>query len=216
MRRIQEDFKSQDDKIAELDVYLGAPIAKMSLGNGETCWTMLPQQYVKAAVSNVQEDLAKYGKRLPSKCVIPFSCNYDPWLEETPELEAEGVQRFQKLMGQLPWAVEIGCVDILLETLLLSRYPAMPQARHLEQAFHIFGYLKTHPKRKIGFDPSKSAIGRSFTGTSARQSLRTNRNPGARACRRIVSLMQSMPGTRRQDDHKLVSFVLQQGTGYVV
>jgi hypothetical protein len=33
MRRIQEDFKLKDDKIAEPDVYLGATIAKMSLDN---------------------------------------------------------------------------------------------------------------------------------------------------------------------------------------
>jgi hypothetical protein len=101
MRRIQEDFKLKDDKIAEPDVYLGATIAKMSLDNGKTCWTMSSEQYVKAAVTNVEEDLAKHGKRLPSKCVTPFNCNYAPWLEETPELKADGVQRFQELIGQL-------------------------------------------------------------------------------------------------------------------
>jgi hypothetical protein len=87
---------------------------------------MLPEQYVKAAVTNVEEDLAKHGKRLPSKCVTPFSCNYAPPLEETPELKANGVQHFQELIGQLWWAVEIGHVDILLETLILSSYLAMP------------------------------------------------------------------------------------------
>jgi hypothetical protein len=119
---------------------------------------MLPEQYVKVAVTNVEEDLAKHGKRLPSKCVAPLSCNYAPWLEETPELKAGRVQRFQELIGQLRWAVEIGRVDILLETLLLSSYLAMPQAGHLEQAFHIFVCLKTHPKRDIGFDPSHPGI----------------------------------------------------------
>jgi hypothetical protein len=90
--------------------------------------------------------------------LTPFPCNYAPWLEETPELKADGVQRFQELIGQLWWVVEIGCVHILLETSLLSSYLAMPRAGHLEQAFHIFGYLKTYPKRKIGFDPSHPEI----------------------------------------------------------
>jgi hypothetical protein len=101
MRRIQVDFKLKDDKIAEPDVYLGATISKMTLSDGKVCWTMPPEQYVKAAVNKVEEDLAKHGKRLPSKCVTPFSCNYAPWLEETPELKADGVQRFQELIGQL-------------------------------------------------------------------------------------------------------------------
>jgi hypothetical protein len=112
----------------------------------------------KAAVTNVEEDLAKHGKRLPSKHVTPLSCNYAPWLEETPKLKAHGVQGFQELIGPLWWAVEIGWVDILLETSLLLSYLAMPWAGHLEQAFHIFRYLKLHPKRKIGFDPSYPGI----------------------------------------------------------
>ena len=206
MRRIQEDFKSKDDKIAELDVYLGATIAKMSLDKGKTCWTMAPEQYVKAAVTNVEEDSANHGKRLPSKCVTPFSCNYAPWLEETPELKADGVQRFQELIGQLRWAVEIGCVDILLETSLLSSYLAMPRVGHLEQAFHIFGYLKTHPKRKIGFDPSHPEINENrfqrcdweeFYRTPRKRSQRTNQNLEASAYQRIVLSMPIMPGTRR-------------------
>jgi hypothetical protein len=90
MQRIQEDFKLKDNKIAEPDVYLGATIAKMSLDNSEMCWTMSPEQYVKVAVTTVEEDLAKHGKRLPSKCVTPFSCNYAP---SHPEINEN---RFQK------------------------------------------------------------------------------------------------------------------------
>ena len=52
----------------------------------------------------------------------------------------------------LRWAVEIGRVDILLETSLLSAHLALPRIGHLEQVIHIFGYLKAHPQRKIAFD----------------------------------------------------------------
>jgi hypothetical protein len=158
MKRIQEDFKLKDDKIEPPDVYLGATLAKMTLDSGETCWTMSPEQYVKAAVTNVEEDLANQNRRLPPKCVTPFSSGYAPWMEVSPELKADGVQRFQELIGQLRWAVEIGRVDILLETSLLSSYLAMPRVGHLEQAFHIFGYLKTHPKRKLAFNPAHPDI----------------------------------------------------------
>ena len=158
MKRIQDDFKLKDDKIEEPGVYLEASLAKMTLDNGRTCWTMSPEQYVKAAVIHVEEDLAKQGRRLPSKCVTPFTSNYAPWAEESPELKAHGVQRFQELIGQLRWAVEIGRVDILLETSLLSSYLAMPRVGHLEQAIHILGYLETHPKRKLAFDPAHPAI----------------------------------------------------------
>jgi hypothetical protein len=61
-------------------------------------------------------------------------------------LKADGVQRFTELIGQLCWAVEMGRVDILLETLLLLSYLAMPRVGHLEQALHMFGCLKQHLK----------------------------------------------------------------------
>jgi hypothetical protein len=131
------------------------------------------------------------------------------------ELKADGVQRFQERVGQLWWAVEIGCVNLLLETSFLLSYLTMPQFRHLEQAFHIFRYLKSHPTRKIGFDPShptinenrfQGVIGKSFTVMPVKRSQRTNRNPEAIAWRHIVLLMQIMPGTRKQDGHKPVSF----------
>jgi hypothetical protein len=117
-----------------------------------------PEQRVKAAVSNVEEDLAKNGKRLPSKCVTPFSSNHAPWLEDAPESKADRVQRFQELIGQLRWAAEIGRVDVLLEASSLSSHLAMPRVGHLEQAFHTFGCLKSHPKRKLAFGPAHPSI----------------------------------------------------------
>jgi hypothetical protein len=139
-------------------MYLGASLAKMSLADGTWCWTMSPDKYVKSAISNVEETLAKEGRRLPGKCVAPFSCNSFPWLETSTELNAAGIQRYQELIGVLRWAVEIGRVDILLETSLLSTYLAMPRAGHLEQAYHIFGYLKHQSKRKLGFDAGQPNI----------------------------------------------------------
>ena len=71
---------------------------------------------------------------------------------------ADGVQQYQELIGQPRWSVDIGRLDIMMETLLLSRYLAMPRVGHLDQAFHIFEYLKVHTKRKLGFDPEHPVI----------------------------------------------------------
>ena len=75
------------------DVYNGAKISKMKLESGKYCWTMSPEQYVKAGVTNVEEDLARSGKILPPKCVTPLSSNYATWLEDSPELIVDDVQR---------------------------------------------------------------------------------------------------------------------------
>ena len=71
---------------------------------------------------------------------------------------ADSVQQYHEIIGQLRWAVDIGRLDILLETLLLSSYLAVPRVGHLEKALHVFGYSKVHRKRKLGFDSAHPTI----------------------------------------------------------
>ena len=133
MKIIQEYFKLKEHKIEPNDVYLGAPLSKMKLESGKYCWTMSPEQYLKAAFTNVEEELASSGNRFPSKFITQLLRNYAPWLEDSPETMADGVQRYQELIGQLIWSVEIIRLDILMETLLLSRYLVIPQVGTLSK-----------------------------------------------------------------------------------
>ena len=93
---------------------------------------------------------------------MPLSNGYKPEMDCTAELKAEGVQQYQEIVGQLRWAVELGRVDILLETSLMSSYLAMPREGHLEQLLHIVGYLKSHKKMRILFDASHPKIKESW------------------------------------------------------
>ena len=79
-------------------------------------------------------------------------------MDDTPELKADGVQYYQELIGVLRWAVELGRVDILLETSLMSAHLAMPRIGHLDQVLHMFAYLKEKPKRRIALDPTDPQI----------------------------------------------------------
>ena len=62
------------------------------------------------------------------------------------------------MAGVLRWSVELGWVDILLETALMSTYLALSLRGHLEQVFHMSGYLKANPKRNIFFGPQQPSI----------------------------------------------------------
>ena len=148
---LQTTFKLKDDKIAEPEMYLGAQLGHLNV-DGIRCWTMSAEKYVLAAVRNVEESLAKRGLRLPTKCYTPLPTDYRTELETSAELKSDGVQYYQELIGVLRWAVELGRVDILLETSLLSTHLALPRQGHLDQVYRIFGYLKSHPKRKLAFD----------------------------------------------------------------
>lgn len=157
LRSLTGVFKLKDDKVEEPEMYLGAQLGKMNV-DGFECWTMSAEKYVLASVKNVEEVLAKKGLRLPTKCYTPLASDYRPEFDASPELKSDGIQVYQELIGVLRWAVELGRVDILLETALMSTYMAMPREGHLQQIYRIFGYLKSHPKRKLAFDPQHPRI----------------------------------------------------------
>ena len=157
LKGLQLTFKLKDDKIEAPEMYLGAQLGRMWVDQVQ-CWTMSAEKYVLASVQKVEETLAKKGLRLPTKCYTPLPVDYRPELDTSAELKSDGVQYYQELIGVLRWAVEIGRLDILLETSLLSTFLASPRCGHLQQAYRMFGYLKLYPKRKLAFDPQHPTI----------------------------------------------------------
>ena len=146
LHSLQGQFKLKGDKIEPPDMYLGAQLGTMQV-KGNNGWFMSSEEYVKSTIRNIEETLQKMGQRLPSKCKTPLAYGYRPELDVTPELKADGLQQYQELIGILWWAVELGQVDILMETSMMLTHLAMPRWGHLEQVHHIFGYLKGQPKR---------------------------------------------------------------------
>jgi hypothetical protein len=113
---------------------------------------------VDASIRNVEEKLEKDGLRLPSKCLTPIMHDYHPGEDVSAELTADGMRYYQELIGNLQWGIEIGRLDILLEVALLSSHLALPRRGHLEQVYHIFGYLKQSPRRRLYLDPDYPII----------------------------------------------------------
>ena len=61
---------------------------------------------------------------------------------------------YQNLIGVLRWIVELGRIDIQLETSLLSQNLAQPRIGHLEQACNIFRYLRKVNSAYVVMDPT--------------------------------------------------------------
>jgi hypothetical protein len=162
MQRIKDKFTLKGNKIAPPEDYLGAVLREMATPSGGVCWSQSADKYLAASVENVEANLKKRGRAhgLPGHrtCATPFESSYRPELDVSNELKLEGHRYFQELIGVLRWGVEIGRLDILLEVALLSAYLACPREGHLEAAFHIFGYLKKNPTRRIAFDPAYPKI----------------------------------------------------------
>jgi len=148
---IQRTFKLKNDRADVPKMYLGAGISKVKSVSGTECWTLSSEEYIKSAVRNVEEKLEKSNLRLPTKCLTPFSSGYHPAEDTSPELNTEGLNYYQELIGVLRWGIELGRVDILLEVSLLSCHLSLPRSGHLSQVYHIFGYLKYSSRRRLFF-----------------------------------------------------------------
>ena len=152
MKSIQQKFKLKNDAMVEPEIYLGAELSKMHNEYGDLAWSMSSEKYCAALLKNAESILEKRGLRLPTKVPTPMRHGYKPELDVTAELKAEGVKFYQELIGQLRWAIELGRVDILHEVSIMSSHLAMPREGHLEQIYHLLGYLKAHKKMRICFD----------------------------------------------------------------
>ena len=155
---IKSVFKLKGDKAEIPTMYLGAEVELTRNENDTKCWTVSSEKYIKSAVANVEEKLAKEGKSLPTKCPTPFTHGYHPSEDVSMELNPDGLRLFQELIGVLRWGIELGRIDILLEVALLSSHLALPRIGHLEQVYHIFGYLKKSPRRRLYMDPDHPVV----------------------------------------------------------
>ena len=116
---------------------------------------MKSEKYIKNAVQTV-EDLLKEdgdGLQLKTTAKTPIPHTYRPELDITPELNGEHSSRYRQMIGILRWAVELGRVDMHHEVALMSQYSASPREGHMEAVYHIFAFLKTHPRLNIVLDP---------------------------------------------------------------
>jgi hypothetical protein len=117
----------------------------------ETRWAMFSEKCVKQTVREVETELDRIGKILPSKAVTPLTSGYRPDMDVTPELDAARMRYYQELIGVLRWICELGLIDILCSVAMLSNWLAMPREWYLDQCFHMVGYLKRHARWTMVF-----------------------------------------------------------------
>jgi Reverse transcriptase (RNA-dependent DNA polymerase) len=158
---ITKFYKAKEGSMKEPDLYLGANVGKLQTPEGNEVWYTSPRDYVKNAIVTVEKllDEDNEGYMLKNSAKNPFPNNYKPELDATDELDDRLASRYLQLIGICRWAIEIGRIDIFLETSLLSQYQANPRVGHLEALYHVFAYLKRHPDMgRLAYDPKTPVI----------------------------------------------------------
>jgi hypothetical protein len=121
-------------------------------------WAFCLSQYIQEAVKNVEQYLLLKGGKLANKAETPIQTSYRPELDITPKLTPTGLAYVQSVIGILRWIVELGRIDICLETSMLSSHLAMPREGLLAQTYHVFVYLKKYHNTEMVFDPSNPVV----------------------------------------------------------
>ena len=152
MEALGKLYQLKEEACGEPKRYLGANVGKFQLPDGKEVWSMSANDYIRNAVKNLEETLARENTKLKGKADRPLPLSYRPEIDVSPLLSDEMANRYQNLIGVLRWACELGRLDILLEVSWLSSYTAMPRRGHLEAVYSIFAYLKKHDRSTLVFD----------------------------------------------------------------
>ena len=157
MKALGERVTLKEGSVKEPDLYLGADVKKYYIEGSDdpekARWAMSLTSHVKHAIADVETELVKIDKHLPTKISTPLSSGYMPKLDWTSELNAEQQNYYQGLVGVLlRWICELGRLDILMPISHMSRYLALAGEGHLDQLFHVFAYLKNHDRATMVFE----------------------------------------------------------------
>ena len=131
-----------------------------SWSKDESTWVLGCATYVKECIRRLEDDSMIDGKLWEHKNPLPAECHSE--MDETPDLNEDGIRLYQTLIGMAQWACTIGRLDISFAVSSLSRFSAAPREGHLELAVHLFGFLKKHPNRQIVIDSRPLVVPEEF------------------------------------------------------
>ena len=106
-----------------------------------------PRRYV----NKILESFERMFKEKPRKSRPPLEGGDHPELDTSELCDEHQTKQFQTLIGQLQWLISLGCFDIAVHVMSLSRFRAQPRKGHLDRAKRIVGYLLFLPDGAIRF-----------------------------------------------------------------
>ena len=101
-----------------------------------------------------------YGTK-PREYTSPLEKGDHPEIDNSEELNEEGIKKYQTMIGCLQWAVSLGRLDIQIAAMTMSRFRVAPRQGHLDRLKRMYGYLKkfsTAATRVRTGDPDFSSL----------------------------------------------------------
>ena len=96
--------------------------------------------------------LAQEVRTLPIRVKYPWTSNYRPDTDTSPELFLPRAAYYQSRIGILRWITELRRLGITMETSAMASMMAMPREGRLDQILHMFVYLRIKNNSLMVFD----------------------------------------------------------------
>ena len=167
MARVNDGFRLKNNCIEIPKMYLGTDVKELEYtdydGNSSKCWGLGSHSYLKEALRICDKLMKTHNLEFTSSKrsgrKSPFNhSDYRPELDASIYCDPTLITVYQNLIGILRWICELGRMDILHETSILSQYLSQPRMGHLQQCLNIFYYLKFNDRSYIMLDPTRFDI----------------------------------------------------------
>ena len=97
-----------------------------------------PQKYIERMIETY---VRMFGEKPKEVCTSPLEKGDHPELDTSDLLDADGIQKYQSMVGAMQWAISIGHFDITTAVMSLSNFRVTLRIGHLDQCKRIYGYL---------------------------------------------------------------------------
>ena len=140
---LKKKYNLKLKSVGPLEYHLGCTYKKDPVGT----LAADPRRYV----NKILESYERMFKEKPRKSRPPLEGGDHPEHDTSELCDEHQTKQFQTLIGQLQWLISLGCFDIAVHVMSLSRFRAQPRKGHLDRAKRIVGYLLFLPDGAIRF-----------------------------------------------------------------
>ena len=110
---------------------------------------MAPMKYIEKVIANYSKLFNE--EKLQKRVKLPLKPGDHPKLDDSELLHADGIQKYQSIIGLLQWAISLGRFDIATAVMTLSGFRACPRVGHLDRTKRVVSYLAIMKHAMIRF-----------------------------------------------------------------
>ena len=132
--KLVKDYKFKLKGTGPISYHLGCDFVR----DEDKVLCIQPKKYFEWMVETYIRLFGEKPKELYSS---PLEKGDHPELDTSDLLDADGIQKFQSMIGVMQWAISIGHFDIATAVMSLSSFHVAPRVGHLERCKHIYAYL---------------------------------------------------------------------------